>query len=94
MRTNLNALREEHEIAYPRGDLATSSPESFTIDEMKAISDGMFESTAKVEAAMIADFESLPPEARSMLLDMTCRSDAESPEWWWNTLVGKGRNAI
>ena len=33
-------LKEEHEIAYLRGDLATSSPESYTLDEMREISAG------------------------------------------------------
>ena len=35
-----NDLMVEHELAYLRGDLATSSHESYSIDEMKAISDG------------------------------------------------------
>ena len=88
MSTNWNALIEEHEIAYLRGDLATGSPESYTIEEMKMISDGMFESTAKVDAAMKADFESLPPEAQDMLLDMLCASDCMTPEFWKETLFG------
>jgi hypothetical protein len=40
--------------------------------------------------AMRADFEQLPPEARSKLFDMLCRSEVESPEWWWDVLVGGG----
>ena len=51
-------LAEDHAIAYLRGDLATSSPESYTIDEMRAISEGMSESTAEIDAAFRADFES------------------------------------
>ena len=89
MSTNWNALREEHEIAYLRGDLATSSPESYTIDEMKAISDGMFESTAKIDAALKADFEALPPGAQGMLLDVLCASGCMTPEFWKETLLGK-----
>lgn len=50
MSTNWSALVEEHELAYLRGDLATSLPESYSLDEMKAISDGMFESTARINA--------------------------------------------
>lgn len=92
MSTNWNALREDHEIAYLRGDLATSSPESFTIDEMKDISDGMFESTAKIDAALKADFEALPPEARGMLLDMLCASGCMTPEFWWDVLVSDNRS--
>lgn len=93
MSTNWEALAEEHEIAYLRGDLATSSPESYSIEEMKAISDGMIESTAKVEAAMKTDFESLPPEAREMLVDMLCASDCMTPEFWREVLLGKMPNS-
>ena len=50
------ALKEEHEIAYLRGDVATSSPESYSIEEMHEISDAMEESTAKVDAAIREDF--------------------------------------
>lgn len=39
---------------------------------------------------MHADFERLPSDARSKLLDMLCRSGVESPDWWWNVLVGEG----
>jgi hypothetical protein len=39
--------------------------------------------------AMRADFEQLPVDARSKLLDMLCRSGVESPEWWWDVLVGE-----
>ena len=40
--------------------------------------------------AMRADFEQLPPELRSKLLDMLCQSGVESAEWWWDVLVGEG----
>ncbi len=39
---------------------------------------------------MRADFEQLPADARSKLLDMLCQSGVESPEWWWDVLVGEG----
>lgn len=38
--------------------------------------------------AMREDFESMPPELRSRLLSMLCQSGVESPEWWWDVLVG------
>lgn len=81
-------LIEEHEMAYFRGDLAISSPESFSIDEMREISEAMDASTAKVDAAMRADFESLPPKARVKLLDMLAESGVESREWWEKILCG------
>ena len=89
MSTNWNALAEEHEIAYLRGDLATSSPESYSVEEMKAVSDGMFESTAKIDAALRADFEQLPPKARGLLLDMLCASDPTSEDFWKKLLLDK-----
>ena len=55
------ALKEEHGLAYLRGDIATSSPESYTLDEMRKISAGMDESTAKIDAAIREEFNSLPP---------------------------------
>lgn len=89
MSTNWNALVEEHELAYLRGDLATSSPESYSIDEMKAISNGMFESTAKVDVAMKADFESMPPIAQAKMLDLLEEADPEHFDWWLETLCGE-----
>ena len=40
--------------------------------------------------AMREDFEQLPPDARAKLLDMLCASGVESPQWWWDVLVGNG----
>ena len=80
-------LMVEHELAYLRGDLATSSPESYTIEEMKAISDGMFASTAAVDAAMCADFETLPDHAKKRLLDMLGTPGTPEREWWENILL-------
>lgn len=81
-------LMEEHEIAYFRGDLATSMPGSYSIDEMREISAAMDASTAEIDAAMRADFESLPPEAKVKLLDMLAESGVESREWWEKILCG------
>ena len=36
--TQWNNLIQEHEMAYFRGELATSSPESYSVDEMREIS--------------------------------------------------------
>lgn len=80
-------LAEEHAIAYLRGDLATSAPESYTIEEMKAISDGMFASTAEVEAAMRKDFQELQPEAQAKLLELIKSVDAGNYDWWIRLLL-------
>ena len=82
-----NDLMLSHELAYLRGDLATSSPESYTIEEMKAISDGMFESTAEVEEAMRRDFRELPPHAQAKMLNLLQQADPENVDWWRRLLV-------
>lgn len=81
-------LMEEHEMAYFRGELAVSSPESYSLQEMREISADMDASTAKVDAVMRAEFESLPPEAKARLLDMLAASGVESREWWEKILCG------
>ena len=40
--------------------------------------------------AMREDFEQLSPDARAKLPDMLCASGVESPQWWWDVLVGEG----
>ena len=87
-----NDLMVEHELAYLRGDLATSSPESYSIEETKAISDGMFASTAEVDAAMRKDFQELPPHAQAKMLDLLQKADPEHFDWWRVTLVGSMPN--
>lgn len=84
----IKQLMEEHEMAYFRGDLATSSPESYSIEEMREISEAMDASTAKVDAAMRAEFEEMPPEMRVKMLDMLAASGVESREWWEKILCG------
>jgi len=82
-----NQLRESHELAYLRGDLATSSPQSYSIDGMKAISDKMAASTAEVDAAIRKDFESLPPEAQGRMLELLAGADPGNMEFW-NEVLG------
>lgn len=50
----------------------------------------MSASKAVLIDAMREDFEQLPPDARAKLLDMPCASGVESPQWWWDVLVGDG----
>lgn len=80
-------MKEDHEIAYLRGDIATSSPESYSIEEMREISDAMKESTAKVDAAIREDFAALPPQAQARMLDLLEKVDPGNMEFW-NELLG------
>ena len=80
-------MMEEHEIAYLRGDLATSSPQSYTIDEMREISAGMEASTAEVEAAIRADFADMPPELQSRMMELLKKADPGNIGWWESLLL-------
>ena len=82
-------LAEEHELAYFRADVCLGSPQSFTLEEKKRICADMEASTAEIDAAMRADFESLPPEFRVRLLDMLCASGCESEKFWKDLLLGE-----
>ena len=75
-------LAEEHELAYFRADVCLGSPQSFSLEEKKAICEEMEASTKAIDGAMRADFWSLPPEVRSRLLEMLGVSDYETRKWW------------
>lgn len=89
-----NELKTEHEIAYFKADVCLGSPQSFSLDEKKQICNEMEASTAAIDAALKADFESLPPEAQGMLLDMLCASGCMTPEWWKSTLFGEMPDSV
>ena len=84
--TQWNNLVQEHEMAYFRGDLATSSPESYSIDEMREISAAMDESTAEVDAAIRAEFNALPPFAQARMLELLAGADPGNMEFWKEVL--------
>ena len=75
-------LAQEHEMAYFRADVCLGSPQSFSLEEKKAICKEMDASTKAVDAAMRADFWSMPAEARSRMLDMLGASGCETRKWW------------
>ena len=87
--TDWSELAERHEMAYFRADVCLGSSESFSLDEKKQICAEMYSSTTEIDAALKKDFESLPPEAQGMLLDMLCASGCMTPEFWKVTLLGK-----
>lgn len=89
-----NRLKQGHEIAFLRGDLATSSPESYTIDEMREISEAMSASTAEVEAALRTDFNSMTPYAQGRMLELLKQADSNNYDFWLNLLVGNNPNGL
>ena len=60
----------------------------------KFLTNTMEASTVAIDAALKADFESLPPEAQGMLLDMLCASGCMTPEWWKSTLFGEMPDSV
>ncbi len=92
--TNWNQMIEDHEITFLRGDICLGSPQSYSMEEKRQICADMEASTAAIDAALKADFESLSPEAQSMLLDMLCASGCMTPEFWKETLIGKIPDSI
>lgn len=81
-------LKEDHAVAYFRGEMVADCPGDYTVEEMKEIYEGMVESTKQVEAAMKEDFKSFPPEGQAKMLDMLVNSGVETPEYWRNLLLG------
>ena len=88
--TDWTALQQAEDMAYFKADICLHSPESYTFEEKKEICNDMISTSKAVLDAMRADFEQLPADARSKLLDMLCQSDVEFPEWWWDVLVSEG----
>ena len=90
MIANFDELAQAEDMAYFKADICLYSPESYTLEEKRDICNEMISTNKAMLDAMRADFETYPPEIRSKLLDMLCQSGIESPEWWWDVLVGKG----
>lgn len=86
----LEEMKEAEALAYFRAELVDISPESYTLDEKKQISEDMDASSAAIEDAMREDFAKLDEVTQTKLLDMPCASGIESPQWWWDVLVGEG----
>ncbi len=84
---NANQLIENHEIAFLRADICLGSPESYSLDEKRQICEDMAASTAEIDAAMRADFESLPDFAKKKLLDMLGAPGTPEREWWEDILL-------
>ena len=84
---NANQLIENHEIAFLRADICLGSPESYSLDEKRQICEDMAASTAEIDAAMRADFESLPDFAKKKLLDMLGAPGTPERKWWEDILL-------
>ena len=83
-------LQQAEDMAYFKADLCCYSPESYSLDEKKAICNDMISTSKAALDAMRADFEQLPADARSKLLDMLCRSGGREPR----VVVGCARRRV
>ena len=83
-------LQQDEDMAYFRTDLCLYSPESYTLEEKEQICNDMAATSMAQLAAMREDFEGMPPELQTRLLDMLCQSGVESSQWWHDVLVGDG----
>lgn len=76
-------------MTHFRADLYLYSPESYTLEEKRDICNEMMGTSKAMLDAMCADFEQLPVDARSKLLNMLCQSGVKSAEWWRDIPVGE-----
>lgn len=67
---------EDHEIAVLRAGICLGSPQSYSLEEKKRICADMEASAAAIDAALKADFESLPPKLRACSLTCFVHPDA------------------
>lgn len=88
--TKATKLQQDEGMAYFRADLCLYSPESYTLEEKREICNDMMRTSKAQLDAMREDFESMSPELRAKLLDMLYQSGVETPQWWWDVLVGEG----
>lgn len=80
--TDWTALQQVEDMTYFKADLYCYSPESYSLEKKKETCNDMISTSKAMLDAMRTDFEQMPPEARSKLLDILCQSGVESPEWW------------
>lgn len=89
-KTKLVTLWQAVEMADFRADLALYSPESYTTEETARICRDLLDSRRALVDAMREGFMGLPAARRAKVLDGLCRSGTQTPQWWWDTLVGDG----
>ncbi|WP_417134881.1 hypothetical protein [Rubneribacter badeniensis] len=87
MNKDRKALTEAEELAYFRTELVDISPESYSLEEKKQISEDMDKASAAIEDAMREDFSKLNKVTQTMLLDKLGVSGYRDREWWRRMLM-------
>lgn len=67
-------------MAYFKANPCCYSSENYSLEKKRDICNEMISTSKAVLDAVRADFEQLPPDARSKLLNMLCQSGVVSPE--------------
>lgn len=77
MANTIEQLYVEQELALLRADLAVSSPESYTFEEKRQISEDLDARTAALDEALREDFNAMPLEMQVMMFKMLTATGAE-----------------
>lgn len=89
MQDTISSLHAEQELAMLRADLATSSPQSYSIEEMKSISNDLDAKTEALDDAIREDFNSMPPDVQAKMLRLLIAAGGVK-EGFWGKAVALG----
>lgn len=87
MADTIEQLYVEQELALLRADLAVSSPESYTFEEMRQISAELDSATEALDEAVRKDFQSLSQEEQRAML-MFLEELGGQEDGFWLELLG------
>ena len=87
---NINQLQIAQDMAYFRGDLYLTSPESFTPEEALEVSKDMIRTTQALYEGYRAEFNNWPEDERVAFFEDLKRNDPEGFDWWFDILLGDG----
>ena len=82
-------IKEDHEVAYFRAEMCLDLPEGdYSIEEMQDIIQDMEMSTVEVDEALRLEFQSMPTEMQTKMLELLQTADSEHFDYWQRTLLG------
>ena len=87
MQDKIRKLHTEQELALLRADLATSSPQSYTIGEMRDISEDLDAKTRLLDDAIRADFDSLSQDDKARMLELLNSAGGVKHGFWEKLLL-------
>lgn len=87
MATNFETLCEAEEHAHLMAGLVEMSPDSFTLEQKRAILAELIKSKVAMENGMRESFSRLGEVEQTMLLDSLGKSGHRDREWWYRMLM-------